>query len=268
MRPFHEMTIQKQPSIVKSSRFSKALLISALLALLSNASFAVQIKTLPNFKAEYEVQFMGFNLGLAHHQFFCQADQCTLTSNAKPEGWVARFVNESTKERIQIRQTETDQGHPAEFLWQSYHKTLYRKKSDKLIVKNYDLVRRDGKILYLQSEPPLSWPARPGVYDAVSMAYAIQFRQLNQQAFSGLFLQDEKGQYPLTLTQSESDSVEVDWEENELPTQQLRFKSSQANITVWLAPSLNFFPVQVEVYNKETRKTVTLTLHRAPKISS
>lgn len=262
------MTIQSQSPIFISSRFTSVFLISALLALLLSTSFAVQAKTLPNFKAEYDVQFMGFNLGLAHHQFSCQADQCTLTSNAKPEGWIARFVNESTKERITIHQTDANKGHPAKFLWQSYHKTLYRKKSDKLIVKNYDLVRRDGKILYLQSESPLSWPARQGIYDAVSMAYAIQFRQLNQQPFSNLVLQDEKGQYPLTLTQSESDSIEVDWEEDELSTQQLRFKSSKANIKVWLAPSLNFFPVQVEVYNKETRKTVTLTLHRLPKINS
>ncbi len=242
----------------------RSLLLSTFLVCLAPLSFA---QTLPNFKANFDVQFMGFNLGTAKQQFSCQNNLCTLTSVAKPEGLVAKFVNESTVETIKIQQSDTL------FRWLSYHKTLTRHKSGRTIIKQMDLVRQNNQVIYLQADAlmPRTWPASDNLYDTLSLAYAIQYRLLNHRPITGLILQDEKGQYPLQLLDRAQDSVELPWLDDEVPATYLKFKTNFATLRLWLLnpgtlkQGLNFFPAVVEVYNKRTDKTVELSLQSPPK---
>ena len=221
---------------------------------------------LPNFKAEFDVQFIGFNIGTAHQNFTCQLSRCTLRSEAKPEGLVAMFINEASVETIQIEQT------PNHFLWLSYHKTLTRHKSDRTLIKKIDLVRKNDQILYLQAKPnhPAQWPASDHVYDAISLAYAITYRLANHQPLLPLQLQDEKGQYPLKLLTHKEDDIELPWLDDEVKAHYLKLDSTQAAIQLWILQdphTLNgfkAFPAIIEVYNKQTEKTVRLALKSSP----
>ncbi len=221
-------------------------------------------QTLPDFKAEFSVQFLGFSLGTAYQSFHCQQTQCILTSQAKPEGLVARFVNEATVETIKVQQNH--------FRWLSYHKTLTRHKSGKIIIKNMDLVREDNRVIYLQSGPnhPKQWPASDNVYDTISLAYAIAYRLSNHQPIMPLLLQDEKGQYPLKLLANEKDRIELPWLDDEVNARYLKLDSTQATIRLWIVENgvlpkpFQAFPATIEVYNKQTHKTVELNLQSPP----
>lgn len=223
-------------------------------------------QVLPDFKAEFSVRFLGFEIGTAYQSFHCQKTQCTLTSKAKPEGLIARFVNESTVETIKIQQT------PSHFRWLSYHKTLTRHKSGKTIIKKTDLVREENHIIYLQSDPdlPQQWPASDNVYDTISLAYAITYRLSNHQPIVPLLLQDDKGQYPLKLLANKMDSIELPWLDDEVNARYIKLDSTQATIRLWILENhvlpkrFKAFPAAIEVYNKQTHKTVELNLQSPP----
>jgi len=253
-----------------STKIPSPALFAALFVLIIGLYFpwVTLAKGFPNFHAEFSVHFLGFELGTAYQSFQCQQTQCTLTSKAKPEGIVAKFVNEATEETIQIEQTDQ------QFRWLSYHKVLTRHKSGQTLIKHTQLMRKQNQIVLLQSDTTNAWPASDHLYDTISIAYAIAYRLGNQQALTPLILQDDKGQYPLKLQTQTTESIELPWLDDEVQTHYLKFDSRQATIRLWLLKqplnnkilpkSFKAFPAAVEVYNKDTRKTVELILQAPP----
>lgn len=216
-------------------------------------------QSLPEFKAQFDIWVMGFNIGEAQHKMTCQQQDCLLTSVAEPPGWVKRFINESAVEKIKIKQSETD------FKWLSYKKFLTRRKSGDTINKTETLVRNQANNQIEFIEEQRSWPNPEQVYDVISIAYGLQFLVLNEKPLDDIYLQDTKGQQKLrfsTLAKPETLDLPFNYRAK---TQRYHFHNDKIDAKLWLMPSLNYFPVKMIVLNKDTDRKIELELNQKPR---
>lgn len=228
----------------------------------SIASTQTYARTLLPFKATFDVRVFGFNVGEAHQAMTCQQQNCLLTSEASPPKWAQRFINESAKEQIHLIQTDH------EFKWLKYKKFLTRRYDDHTEHKTYTLVRDEQhkRIHYLETDK--SWPIHPLVYDAISIAYAVQYRVLNHLPLDNLYLQDDKVQQKITFsTKNKPDEIDLEFKDG-LQTRRFEFHNDKMSIKLWLVPEMAYFPGQIKVENKVEDRTITLELNRVPDFSN
>lgn len=216
--------------------------------------------TLPDFKATFDVKVLGFTVGQAHQQMQCHQAHCVLKSEAKPPKWARRFINESAVETVHLQQSDT------EFKWMEYKKFLTRHYDDKTVQKTFTLVRNEAEDYIEFVETNRTWPMQKDVYDVISMAYAIQFKVLNQQPLDTLYLQDDKIQERFKFTQqNRKDEIDLDFED-EVQTRLFAFHNGKIDAKLWLMPDLNYFPVRIIILNKSEDRKIELELNRKPKI--
>jgi len=215
---------------------------------------------LPNFKAQFNVEALGLNLGLAKHSLQCQSEKCTLKSDAKPTGFAAAFFKDSSHETIQLKQTQN------ELIWQSYHKLGISYKNDKAKQKIINLKLNEKQDKVLCPEKKREWPNQPKLFDVMSIAYAIQHAKLNNQSLQNFTLQDTNFQDKLTLKSTDpKDFVDLDFAEDSLTAVKYLFTSQHAKIELWLLPKYNYFPGKIRIENKDD-KTITLSLAEQPQL--
>ncbi|MBE0493608.1 MAG: DUF3108 domain-containing protein [Thiomicrospira sp.] len=211
-----------------------------------------------NFDAEFAVRLMGFNVGTVEQKMRCQADTCTLTSEAEPPRWARRFINESTFETSQIL-TENNQ-----FRWLSYHKDLTRRHSKQTIQIETDLIAdlENDRIHFPQKDR--SWPASPYAYDTMTIAYALQFYALNGDPTPPLVLQEEKQQTHVKFNvANQATRTHLNYKSN-LKARYYEWTTDTQEIKVWLIDELNFFPGRIEVNNTQVKRRVVLSLDAPP----
>lgn len=221
-----------------------------------------QAETLTNFQADFEVQALGMTLGKAKHHFTCHGADCTLTSSAKPSGLAALMSSDSSQETISLHQT-------ADHLqWLAYNKVGKTEKQGKPIEKQRKLILNplDNTISsYKNQRLKKQWPATAKTYDAVSLAYAIQFAVLNQQPLTDFVLQDIAFQDSLKLVATEPQQpLELPFLDDSIEANKYQFSSQHTQITLWLVPTLKYFPSKIQIINHND-KTITLHLAEPPK---
>lgn len=215
-----------------------------------------QAKSLPDFSASFDVRVLGFKVGQAHHRMQCHNSDCLLTSEAKPPKWAQRFINESAVEKIKLSQ------QLGEFKWLEYKKYLTRRYEDRTEEKTYTIIRDEANKRIVYQEKNKVWPVQTHVYDVISLAYAIQFRLINQQPLKDLFLQSDKSQQQITFKkQNLSDEIDLPIED-ELQTKRFDFHNDKISAKLWLIPKMNYFPGQIEIENKENDRTIVLELDK------
>lgn len=229
-------------------------LIVISLSLLSPA----QAKPSQNFNAEFAVRLMGFNVGLVQQKMRCQADTCTLTSEAEPPWWAKRFINESTYEISKI-QTANNQ-----FRWLSYHKDLTRRHDDRTQKIEVDLVANLEDNLIVSPQKDLSWPDSPYAYDIMSIAYALQFYTLNGEPTPPLVLQEEKQQSLVKFDVANQATKSHLNYKSDMKARYYEWTTDTQEIKVWLIEDLNFFPGRIEINNFEPKRRVVLVLDKPP----
>ena len=239
-----------------------SLLKSVLIAVLLLSSFWSPFsfaQKLPEFKASFSVEALGMTLGEAKQSFSCMAEKCTLTSDAKPSGLAALFSSDSSHESVELINTDK------ELIWQQYTKIGTRVKDGKSKQKTTTLIRdtQSDQISYAQKNR--SWPNQAKVYDALSLAYAIQYAVLNEQSLQDFYLQDTSFQDKLLLKQKPTiDSIELSRTNKSFSALKYEFSSEHTQIELWLLPNYSYFPGKIRVVNHH-QKTITLTLAELPK---
>ncbi|BCN93674.1 hypothetical protein THMIRHAM_14590 [Thiomicrorhabdus immobilis] len=256
LKAFQSKTRIAKSRLHRSAKLGIALL-SALPLLFSPSAYSAE---LPNFKAEFNVQALGLNLGQAKHSMQCTAGNCTLKSDAKPSGLAAAFFKDSSHETIQLKQTQDT------LSWQSYHKLgiSYKDGKSKEKVTNLKLDPKQNKVIY--PEKNREWPMQPQLFDVMSIAYAIQHAKLNNASLQNFTLQDTNFQDKLVLkSTNQHDFVGLDFADNNLDAVKYHFTSQHAEIELWLLPKYNYFPGKIRILNKD-EKTITLSLAEPPKL--
>lgn len=236
----------------------KLFLLSSLVfigVLNSQTAFSAQLS---NFNAKFEVEALGLTLGQAKHSLRCQQQNCTLVSSAKPSGFAAAFFKDSSTETIQLIQNQD------KLLWQSYHKLGLTEKNGQTQKKNVNLnIDKNNQVVCLEKNT--QWPVKPKMFDLMSIAYAIQHAQLNQQSLTNFVLVDSNFQDELILkSQNKNDFLEFEFSDNQLDAVKYHFISQHAEIELWLLPNYNYFPGKIRIINRED-KTITLSLAEPPK---
>ncbi|MBO1924242.1 DUF3108 domain-containing protein [Thiomicrorhabdus sp. 6S3-12] len=237
-----------------------ALLLS--LPLLLNKAFASeQAQPIPDFDATFLVHAYGVDLGKSRHQLHCEQRDCVLETLSKPEGWVKIFFKDSAQEKIQLQQTAQS------ILWQGYQKQATRHKGDDAKIKSttFELESSGQQIVYLEKKR--QWPWHPGVFDATSIAYAIQWYALNHKdlATAQLILQTTKEQYPIKFSiLAHPETLKLEYGKE--PSQKYRFGNQRFEIDLWLLPEKHYFPGKLRIYDREEDKTIVLVLEKAPKL--
>lgn len=233
---------------------------AVLFTLVFISPFSVYSAELPNFKAEFNVQALGLNLGQAKHSMQCVAGNCILKSDAKPSGLAAAFFKDSSHETIQLKQTHDT------LSWQSYHKLgiSYKDGKSKEKITNLKLDSVQDKVIY--PEKNREWPMQPQLFDVMSIAYAIQHAKLNNASLQNFTLQDTNFQDKLVLrSTNQHDFVDLDFADDNLDAVKYHFTSQHAEIELWLLPKYNYFPGKIRILNKD-EKTITLSLAEPPKL--
>ncbi len=224
----------------------------------SPVAFAEKI---PDFKASFEVEAMGMSLGKAKHQLRCQDSDCTLTNQAKPEGFAAMLSSDSSIERVKLKQTENG------LFWLSYHKTGYSKKNgqERKKVSILEKSHTDNKVTFFRNQKKKSeWPIQNKLFDTVSLAYAFQHAYLNQNPLDQFVLQDTNFQDKLELKTQKNDSIDLGFADR-INAVKYRLVSQNVQIELWLIPEYNYFPGRMRIVNQND-KTITLSLVKPPKI--
>ncbi|GKT12183.1 MAG: hypothetical protein ISEC1_P1158 [Thiomicrorhabdus sp.] len=236
-------------------------LLSALL--ISSYASAGLTATIPDFQSTYDVNAFGANLGQARNSFKCIGENCTLISSAKPSGFAALFIKDSSVETIKLKQTDQS------IEWQSYHKLGISENNGKRVQKHTNL-RLDEKSQQIQApEKERSWPAQPNLFDVMSISYALQYYKLNNQSIKklDLHIQDSNFQEKLKiLTADQSDNIDLAFSPFEVKALKYSLDSQNYQIDLWLLPNKQFFPAKIRVINKHEDKTITLKLAEQPKI--
>lgn len=228
-------------------------ILSCFFLLLPSTAIA---KKIPNFDAEFKVKVFYFTVGSAYQSFHCQGEECVLRNQAKPPKWAQKYINESVKEQITIRQTEDV------FSWQHYTKHLTRTYKDKPSRQIHTELVREEEQIKMVEKPDKFWPAREGAFDIVSFAYALQYAVLNRNSIRDFYIQDDKTQDKFKL-KKKFDTEELDLPiEDEIETERFEFRNGKINAELWLAPKWDFFPVQIKVEDKEKDRTITLELSK------
>ncbi|MDG4812508.1 DUF3108 domain-containing protein [Hydrogenovibrio sp. 3SP14C1] len=226
--------------------------------LISLWSSIVSAEQLPNFSASFDIRVLGFHIGQAQQEMTCEGKQCLLTSKAEPPGWARKFINESTVEKIRLRQTDN------QLKWLQYKKFLTRHYDDKTINKTYTLVRKEklDKVEYIEKSQ--FWPNQKHLYDVISMAYGIQFQVLNKKPLDNLYLQDDKVQQKINFTvNNKDDEIDLPFQDD-AQTKLFAFHNGKIDAQLWLMPKLNYFPVRIIILNKEEDRKIELELNHKP----
>lgn len=243
-----------------STKMHNAALIFLTL-LITLLPFKLSAATLPEFDATFEVHAFDIMFGISKQSFRCHNQDCTLKATASPSGLASFFVSESTYEEIQFKQTANT------LKWLSYSKKAGDDLNDLENIKTVTLKRSTDQteILYLEREK--RWDNQSNLFDVASIAYAIQYYKLNSLPIEGFHLQDTSGQDALTISQIKpSQELELSDQETTLKAEQYQFKTSKAEVKIWLLPTYQYFPGRVDVYNIAKDRTITLLLQQPPKI--
>lgn len=247
-----------------SSRFISIALFILLTALASTSVFA-ENTPLKNFKASFDVRVLGFTIGEAFQEMQCRDQQCELKSQAVPPSWARRWINEEAIEVIQLNQSE--QG----LKLQEYKKYLTRHYDDKTIKKTFTIQRQEAQNRFQYLEENKNFPLKDQAFDVISLAYAIQYHVINNLPLNNLYLQDEKIQQKLIFSETAKDDslyfefAETMGDDGELSVKRFAFSNDKIAAKLWLIPSLNYFPGQIEIYNKIEDRTIKLELNNRPK---
>ncbi len=237
--------------------------LSVLLVVFTGLYYSnTQAALLSDFKARYDVNAFGVDLGQADHQFYCQGTQCTLTSYAKPSGFAALFFSDSATETIQLQQT------PEQLTWLSYHKLGTHKKNGKTVQKHTTLQREQDKNQVTLVEKQRTWSNPEHLFDILSLPYAIQYFKLNHHSLDRLklYIQDSNFQEKLTFqTIDQPDTLTMKFSTRPLNALKYVFDSQQFKMELWLLPQYQYFPAKVRLINKKEDKLITLNLVEPPK---
>ncbi len=220
--------------------------------------FAQELK---NFKAEFEVEAFGMALGKAQQDFNCLNNLCTLTSRAEPSGLAALISSDSSYETVHLRQSDSS------LTWLDYHKTGLTQKNGQTQKKETTLkfIEPENKIVaYKNQRKKNEWPSQANTYDSISLAYAVQYAQLNQGSFDHFFLQDISFQDLLKLNSIDRNSrITLSFSDEDLDAVKYHFTSDHVKIELWLLPTYDYFPGKIRVVNQHN-KTITLSLAEPP----
>jgi len=194
-----------------------------------------------NFDATYVVRAFGADIGESRHRLHCSTHgDCELSSQTRPIGLARIFTNERLQERSRFSLKPAPQ-------WHYYEKKKYA--GDKL-VRTVTLIRQAAHILYVQG--PRRFPLHVNVFDALSLPFVLHRWATPPDA---LYLQDNNWQDQLTA---------IRWH---APTQlegrdarHYRLEGQYVKVDIWLDEDTKHIPLKVQVYNRDTDKTITLTL--------
>lgn len=249
---------------------TRSRLMAFVLFILLTASQAALAENQPlkSFKASFDVRVLGFAIGEAFQEMQCHDQHCELKSKAVPPSWARRWINEEAIEVIQLNQSEEG------LRLQEYKKYLTRHYDDKTIKKTYTIQRQQTNNRFQYLEGDKSFPLKDSAFDVISLAYAIQYHIINHLPLNDLYLQDEKIQQKLAFSQiAKDDSLYFEFAEDmgddgELSVKRFAFSNDKIAAKLWLIPSLNYFPGQIEIYNKTEDRTITLELNKKPKLKN
>ena len=215
---------------------------------------------LPNFKAVFDVEALGFTLGQAKQRFVCKDHNCTLTSDAKPSGLAAAFFKDSSHETVKFTQKDN------QLNWLSYHKLGISYKDNKAKEKNLNLIYQPETGMINCPEKNRQWLKTGKTFDSVSIAYAIQHAVINKQPVNNFTLQDSNFQDTLMHENTDKQAyVDLEFSDDPLDAVKYTFSSQHVNIELWLLPKYNYFPGKIRILNKD-EKTITLSLAEPPKL--
>jgi hypothetical protein len=96
------------------------------------------------------------------------------------------------------------------------------------------------------------------------MAYALQYRLLHNQPIETMTLQEEKKQQQLIFIAQADNRLNTSFKSH-LVTNYYVADTANHRVSIWLAPELDFFPVKVEIYDKDNRRGFSLSLDQRPK---
>lgn len=216
-----------------------------------------QASSLPaNFKADFSVHVLGFNIGTINHEMRCEHQNCTLTNDASPPSWAQRFINESSFETIRL------QVKGANLEWLSYHKALTRRYSNETKLIDTHLTLEGDRIVY--PEKQREWPSAPYVFDMISLGYALQFYALQHEQMPPFVLQDDRQQQALTFTtQNKPSRTHLNYKSN-VNARLYEWNTDDFDVKIWLIDELNHFPGRIEIFNKREDRRIRLSLEQPP----
>jgi len=238
----------------------KKIFALGLIAFSSFASMPTYAANLNDFKAQYFVEVGSFSLGKGSHQFRCESNQCTLTSSAKPSGFIRNFFKDELYETVQIQQTDD------QFEWMGYQRKDIKYKNSEAREKVKTFKRADGEILFVEKDK--IFPDGKYVYDPLSISYAIQWLKLNQKPeseFKQLQLQTDKQQDDISLiAYAKAGKIDLDFASKKLDSEEFSLDSKEYKINLWLLKDYAWFPGKIEIYDKRKDRTIKLILANAP----
>ncbi len=238
----------------------KNMKLKFLFIILLFTSTSIFAGTLPQFKASFYVEVMGFTLGQAKHNLTCSkkntlTQTCNLISTAEPSRFMRRFINESSVEKITFEQNSSN------FYWLKYQKELTRRYSDRTEIKTTTLIRDEINQLIIFEEQQKQWRNKTNVFDEISIVYAIQHAMLNNLPLNNFYLQRDKDQTAVNIEiNHKTRHIDLPFA-SFLKTTVVTFKNNNMEGTIWLLNNYNYFPAKIAIHNKENNKTITLELN-------
>ena len=221
-----------------------------------SASLFLQAYALEPFSARFSVEALGMHLGYAEHRLRCEATQCQLSSDAKPTGLARYIIGEQSHE------TSTLTLSASELTWQGYKNTI-KSTRNQSIKDQFSLLYNPDLQQVINPQRTEQWDYQPNLFDSLSMAYALQHRLASGQTIEKMILQEEKRQRMLNFSRQQTVYLNTEFK-NQLETHPYMANTEDHRVAVWLAPELNFFPVQVEIYDKKRRRGMILNLTAMP----
>lgn len=221
-----------------------------------SASFFLQAYALEPFSARFSVEALGMHLGYAEHRLRCEGSDCQLSSDAKPIGLARLLIGEQSHEVSTLVLSSSG------LAWQGYENTI-RSTRNNGIKDQFSLEHKADTQQIINPQRAEHWDYHPNTFDSLSMAYALQHRLAHQQPIETMILQEEKRQQTLNFSRQHTAYLNTEFK-NQLETHPYIANTEDHRVAVWLAPELNFFPVQVEIYDKKRRRGMILYLTAMP----
>lgn len=217
----------------------------------------------PNFQAQFNVKVYGIHIGQVHQAWSCQAQQCTLTTQAAPPQWAQAWINEKTHERSTLHiQNQT-------LVWQGHTQTLTRTHDDGRTQQTHRLVRQPEKDRVLYLEKNRAFDLKPALFDQNALAYALAYlAQKHPQnpdfRWPTFWLQSKDKQRALALIQKGVPKrLDLPFEAA-AQTLYYKLQGDGIQIELWLHPKRRYFPVKIIIQSDTNDRTVHLQLNKAP----
>ncbi len=216
----------------------KIITLLFLLLSVTNTSYANLLQS--GFKAEYNVEYNGFGLGVSKRNLSFTSPQTAIyKSTTIPEGFAALLINETATEISHIHISRND-------IQPSQYQYIKNKKGD---IEKYQIdfnwKTRNTKNSYLKTTEPL----KNNTHDLLSFQLKImQDLQLHKTSMQ-YRIATKKHTRDYTLKMVKKETIDTPMGEFDVIKLQSEPTKGESQFTFWAAPALEYLPIKIEKVN-------------------